>query len=72
MKAREELDRAIIKSATQKDETAFLLKAVDAVVAEEIEASDKLLIAEINELEAQIQELKAQLDDLRAAFDRKS
>lgn len=51
MSKKQILDNAIVKSATGPDETRFLLSAVDAVLSEEIEAQDTLLLAEIDELQ---------------------
>ena len=62
MNKRDELERDIIKSATGPDETKFLLSAVDKAVADELEKSDSLLIAEIESLEQVIEAQKIEID----------
>lgn len=50
MSKRQILETAIRKSATGPDETKYLLSALDEALAEEIEAQDKLLLSEIEDL----------------------
>lgn len=56
------LHDAIVKSASGPDETKYLLSALDACLAEEIEATDKLLLKEIFDLELRIARLLAEAD----------
>jgi len=72
MSKRSQLEKMIIKSATGPDETKFLLGAVDECVSEELQKSDSLLLAEIEELELEVSELQTALDRSKAEADQLS
>lgn len=62
MSKRHDLERAVIKSATNDDETRHLLSLIDSCIAEELDSSDSLLISEITDLQLNCDNHLAELE----------
>ena len=68
MNSRDKLIKSIEKSLTSHDETSNIIKDIDAVISEEIESTDRLLLAEIAQLELELSRCKAESDEWSQKF----